>query len=205
MTNANTALLHESNQGYLYKTMLETYSSASYIKEKSKIYHTKMQYPNSGFAKDLKTIANFIVSGLDTRVYYSSLGGFDSHVNQLKSQDKLLATYAEGIAALVTDLKQNDRFDDTLILTFSEFGRRVKQNASNGTDHGTANNVFVIGGKLKKAGVYNEVPNLSKLDANGDLIHTVDFRSVYATILNNWLMVNDTTILNGDFDKLGFV
>ena len=205
VSNTQAELLNEDNQGYLYKTMLETYSSASYIQKTSKIYETKMPYPGSSFAKNLKTIADFIVSGLDTRVYYSSLGGFDSHVNQLASQDRLLKTYSEGIGALVADLKQNDKFKDTLILTFSEFGRRVKQNASKGTDHGTANNVFIIGGDLKKPGVYNEAPNLLKLDTNGDLIHTIDFRSVYATILNKWLSVDDVSILNGDFGDLNFV
>ncbi len=205
VTNTDTVLLNEDNQGYLYKTMLETYSSAAYIQETSKIYQTKMEYPKSGFAKKLKTIADFIVSGLDTRVYYSALGGFDSHVNQVASQDRLLEIYSKGIAALVADLKKNDKFKDTLILTFSEFGRRVKQNASGGTDHGTANNVFLIGGNLNKAGVYNETPNLSTLDSNGDLIHTVDFRSIYATILHNWLGVDANSLLNGSFDRLNFI
>lgn len=199
-------LLTEDNQGYLYKTMLETYSSAAYIHKTSKIYTTKTTYPKTGFAKHLKTIADFIVSGLTTKVYYSSLGGFDSHANQVNSQDRLLKIYAEGVSALVKDLKQNNRFKDTLILTFSEFGRRVQQNGSRGTDHGAANNVVVISGGLKNAGVYNnELPNLSNLDNNGDIKHTIDFRSVYATVLNNWLEVNDSEILNNRFDKLNFV
>lgn len=203
--NTGEDMLTEDNQGYLYKTMLETYSSASYIHETAKIYETEMQYPNNAFGKNLKGIADFIVSGLSTRVYYSSLGGFDSHVNQVGSQDRLLKVYSEGIGAFVKDLKKNDRFKDTLILTFSEFGRRVKQNASRGTDHGTANNVTLIGGSLKKAGVFNEIPNLYDLDESGDLKYSVDFRSVYATILDNWLEVDDRTVLNSSFDKLGFV
>ncbi len=111
----------------------------------------------------------------------------------------------ESIGALVEDLKKNNRFKDTLILTFSEFGRRVKQNASRGTDHGTANNVLLIGGSLKKQGVYNELPNLADLDKSGDLKYTVDFRSIYATILGNWLQVNDKTVLNNNFKKLDFI
>ncbi len=205
VANAQKEMLGEDNQGYLYKTMLETYSSASYIHETSKIYQTKTEYPQNHFAKSLKTIADFIISGLKTRVFYSSLGGFDSHVNQLNSQDRLLQVYAEGVGALVKDLKKNDRFKDTLILTFSEFGRRVKQNGSRGTDHGAANNVIAIGGSLKKAGVYNELPNLNDLDNNGDIKYTVDFRSIYATILNNWLDVDDHSILNKDFKRLQFV
>ncbi|WP_299248657.1 DUF1501 domain-containing protein [uncultured Aquimarina sp.] len=198
-------MLDEDNQGYLYKTMLETYSSASYIYETSKTYKTNTEYPQSLFAKNLKTIADFIVSGLKTRVFYSSLGGFDSHVNQLNSQDRLLGIYSEAVGALVKDLKKNNRFKDTLILTFSEFGRRVQQNGSRGTDHGAANNVLAIGGSLKKAGVYNELPNLSNLDTNGDIRYSVDFRSIYATILGNWLEVDDKNILNKDFSQLTFI
>jgi len=203
--NSDKEMLSEDNQGYLYKTMLETYSSASYIKETSKVFEGKATYPNHIFGKNLKEIANFINSGLSTKVYYSSLGSFDSHVSQKGSQDRLLKIYSESIGALVKDLKKNDRFKDTLILTFSEFGRRVKENASKGTDHGTANNVTIISGGLKKPGVYNEIPNLKNLDTNGDLKYTVDFRSVYATILNNWLEVDDKTILNSKFNKLEFV
>ncbi len=203
--NTHKDMLDEDNQGYLYKTMLETYSSASYIQETSKVYKTSTEYPQSPFAKNLKTIADFIVSGLKTRVYYSSLGGFDSHVNQLNSQDRLLRIYAEAIGALVNDLKKNNKFRDTLILTFSEFGRRVKQNGSRGTDHGAANNVILIGGSLKRSGIYNELPNLSELDTNGDLKYSVDFRSIYATVLNNWLQVNDRDILRANFKNLGFI
>ncbi|GAA4271081.1 DUF1501 domain-containing protein [Aquimarina gracilis] len=205
VSNTEKEMLDEDNQGYLYKTMLETYSSASYIYETSKVYTTNIEYPQNPFAKNLKTIADFIASGLKTRIYYSSLGGFDSHVNQLNSQDRLLKVYSESVGALVKDLKKNDRFKDTLILTFSEFGRRVKQNGSRGTDHGAANNVIAIGGSLKKAGAYNELPDLSNLDTNGDIKYTIDFRSVYASILHNWLQVNDQKVLHKDFDKLSFI
>lgn len=203
--NTSPELLNEDNQGYLYKTMLETYSSAEYIYERAKIYDSKGEYPTTAFAKNLKGIADMIVSGLKTRMYYTSLGGFDTHVNQSMSQDRLLETYSEGIGALVRDLKKNNRFKDTLIVTFSEFGRRVKENGSAGTDHGSANNVFVMGGGLKKAGFYNEGPDLANLDDNGDLKYTVDFRSIYATILNNWLEVDDQQILNKSFDRLNFI
>ena len=92
-----------------------------------------------------------------------------------------------------------------MILTFSEFGRRVEQNAANGTDHGTANNVFIIGENLKQKGLYNKAPNLSNLDLSGDLIYEIDFRTIYATILDNWLEVDHSTILNRSFQKLNFI
>lgn len=196
--------LDEDNLGYLYKTMIETSSSASYIQNTSKIYQSKAEYPNNGFANQLKTVSKFISSGLKTRVYYVSLSGFDTHVNQNQQQGRLLQQYAEGMNAFLKDLKANNRLDDTLVITFSEFGRRVEQNASNGTDHGTANNLFVFGGKLKKQGIYNAAPNLTELD-NGDLKYKIDFRQVYGTILDKWLNVNNAEILNRHFNTMDFI
>jgi uncharacterized protein (DUF1501 family) len=204
MMNNDKEHLDEDNLGYLYKTMIETSSSASYIQNTSKIYQDNFVYPSTGFASQLKTVAKFISSGLKTRVYYVSLSGFDTHVDQTPQQGRLLKQYAEGINAFLKDLKQNNKLDDTLVLTFSEFGRRVEQNASNGTDHGTANNMFLFGGKLKKQGIYNPAPNLQDLEA-GDLKYQVDFRQVYGTILDKWLDVNNAQILNQRFNTLDFI
>ena len=106
--------------------------------------------------------------------------------------------------AFVKDLKGNNRFQDVTIMTFSEFGRRVAQNASGGTDHGTANNMFFIGGGLKQKGILNAMPNLNDLN-QGDLKHTVDFKSVYATMLHNWLGADDKEILGKQYELMGFV
>ena len=138
-------------------------------------------------------------------MYYASLSGFDTHANQPNAQSRLLKMYAETMEVFVNDLQKNNTFDDVLILTFSEFGRRLKQNKSNGTDHGTSNNVFVIGKNIKKQGLYNSLPNLADLDANGNLKHEIDFREIYATILDKWLAVDDTSILNKSFSKLNFI
>ena len=197
--------LSEHNLGYLYKTMIEAKSSAKYIFETSKTYNSALTYPNNPFGKQLKTTAQFINSRVESKVFYVSMGGFDTHVRQEKKQNKLLQTYSDAMDVFVKDLKQKDTFKDTLILTFSEFGRRVKQNAASGTDHGAANNVFIIGKNLKKQGFYNEAPNLIDLDKNGDIKYTVDFRSIYATILDQWLEVDDATILNKSYSKLGFI
>jgi len=185
--------LSEHNLGYLYKTMIEAKSSAKYIFETSKTYNSTVTYPNNPFGKQLKTTAQFINSRVESKVFYVSMGGFDTHVKQEKKQNKLLQTYSEAMDVFVKDLEQKDTFKDTLILTFSEFGRRVQQNAASGTDHGAANNVFIIGKNLKKQGFYNEAPNLIDLDKNGDFKYTVDFRSIYATILNK------------SYSKLGFI
>ena len=196
--------LNEDNLGYLYKTMIETYSSADYIQNTSKTYKVTADYPATQLGNQLKTISKFINSGLQTRVYYVSLSGFDTHVGQLNQQSRQLKVYADAVAAFVKDLKQTGKLDDTLVMSFSEFGRRVEQNASNGTDHGTANNILIYGGKLKKAGIYNPAPNLSTLD-NGDLKYEIDFRNVYATLLDKWLDVNNSQVLTKNFNCLSFI
>nr|WP_321228940.1 DUF1501 domain-containing protein [uncultured Psychroserpens sp.] len=197
--------LSEHNLGYLYKTMIAAESSAKYIYEKHKTAKSQQDYPNNEFSNQLKTTAKLINSGLETRIFYSSLGGFDTHAGQINSQGRLLKMYAEGVEAFVNDLKTQGTFNDTLIVTFSEFGRRVKQNAANGTDHGSASNVFIIGNQLKKQGFYNDLASLSDLDDNGDLKYDVDFRSIYATVLSNWLAVEDERVLNKSFAKLNFI
>ncbi len=186
---------------YLYKTMASTQSSANYLFEQSRVYSSTVAYPQTPFGRDLKTVAELITADTDTKIYYISLTGFDTHANQKIQQERLLKQYADGVKALVTDLKQNGLLQDTLILTFSEFGRRVSQNASNGTDHGTANNLFLVGGSLTKPGFFNEAPNLAALD-EGDLIYTVDFRSVYAAVLKQWLGAEAPDILGFDFPAL---
>lgn len=202
----NSNHLNEHNLGYLYKTMIDAKSSANYLYEKTQNYNSTQTYPTKNpLANQLKTIAQFINSGLDTKVYYASLVGFDTHASQVNKQDRLLDVYANSVSAFVKDLKRNNSFKNTLILTFSEFGRRVKQNAANGTDHGAANNVFVIGENLKKQGLYNDLASLSDLDANGDLKYEIDFRTIYATILKKWLKVDDKRILNKSFNHLDFI
>ena len=197
--------ISKENLGFLYKTMQEAESSADHIFQSTKNIESKVEYPKSPFAKQLKTTAEFINSDVGSKVHFISLGGFDSHTNQNAKQNKLLGIYNDAMGSFIKDLEQNNTFKNTLIVTFSEFGRRVKQNAAAGTDHGTANNVFIIAKKLKKSKFYNEDPNLSDLDENGDLKYSVDFRTIYATILNKWLGVDDKTILNNYFSKLDFI
>jgi uncharacterized protein (DUF1501 family) len=137
-------------------------------------------------------------------VYYLSHGSFDTHVGQKDRQERLFTQLDEALAALVTDLQQNNRFKDVLIVTFSEFGRRVAQNASQGTDHGTAGNMFFLSGLLKKQGLLNALPDLADLD-EGDLKYKVDFKNVYATILQKWLQVNAATVLGKKYAMMDFV
>lgn len=200
--NTDVSMLDEDNMGYLYKTMIDTSQSAEYIFDQSKIYKSQTEFPKGAFGRQMKNITELIISGIKTRVFYVSLGGFDTHVNQVQTQDRLLKSYAEGVEAMVKELKKNDRFDNTLLMTFSEFGRRVKQNGSGGTDHGTASNLFLMSGKLKKAGLYNSGPDLSNLDENGDIKFELDFRRIYAEVLQNWLKADADLILGQSFERL---
>lgn len=202
--NAAHSSSSEETVDYLYKTMRSTLSSADYIFEKSKSNLTSKSYPATGLGKDLKTIASLIISDINTSVYYVSLGSFDTHVNQEAQQKRLFTELNDAVAAFTSDLKSNGRFDDVLLMTFSEFGRRVVQNASNGTDHGTANSMFLIGGGLKQKGFINSLPDLSKLK-DGDLQHQVDFKNVYATILNKWLKSDDKIILGNQYSLMDFI
>ncbi|WP_299184127.1 DUF1501 domain-containing protein [uncultured Aquimarina sp.] len=197
--------LSEHNLGYLYKTMIEAKSSAKYIFDQTKIYSSSVEYQNNPFAKQLKTTAQFINSGIKSQVFYVSMGGFDTHANQINRQEKLLEIYAQAMSTFISDLEEKDTFKDTLILTFSEFGRRLEQNAAAGTDHGAANNVFVLGKNLKVPGFYNDGPNLENLDKNRDIKFTIDFREIYATILQKWLRVDQETILGSSFNVLNFI
>lgn len=189
---------------YLYKTISNTLSSADYIFKQSRLHPTSTIYPNSEMGKSLKTIASLIFSDIDTKVYYLSLGSFDTHVAQDNQQKRLFTEMNEAISAFVKDLKTNNRFEDVMLMSFSEFGRRVSQNASGGTDHGTANNMFFISGGLKQKGMLNPLPDLSDLQ-DGDLKHTVDFRNVYATVLKNWLGTSNPGILGKEFESLKFI
>ncbi|MGN7757765.1 DUF1501 domain-containing protein [Chryseobacterium sp. 22532] len=187
---------------YLYQTLGSTINNADYIFEKSKSKKTEQTYPNSQLGKDFKTVASLIKSDINTQVYYLSVGSFDTHVNQNDRQKKLFSDINEAVKSFVTDLKSNGIFENVLLMTFSEFGRRVAQNASNGTDHGTANQMFFISGGLKKKGLLNALPDLQKLN-EGDLIYTEDFRKVYATVLKNWLKADSSKVLgwkNGIYD-----
>lgn len=203
--NIGQAHQHEHEMaGYLYKILGDTINSTNYILEKSKTNPSKADYPSSTFGNNLKNVASLIRSDINTSVYYVSLGSFDTHVRQVGRQTELFKELNSGLEVFINDLKKSNRFEDTLIMTFSEFGRRVAQNASAGTDHGTANNMFFISGALRQKGIINPLPDLSNL-SSGDLQYTVDFKNVYATILDKWLNSSAPDILGKDFKALDFI
>ncbi len=198
---AHTAHHDEEPVEYLYKTMADALSSADYIFEKSKAKKAAGAYPDTPLGKKFQTVASLVLAGADTSVYYLSHGSFDTHVNQLGQQKRLFTEMNGALEAFQKELQQQGRWNDVMVVTFSEFGRRVAQNASIGTDHGAANQMFFMGGNLGQKGILNALPDLQDL-ADGDLKYQVDFRQVYATILERWLEVRHEPILGGRFGLL---
>jgi uncharacterized protein (DUF1501 family) len=161
-------------------------------------------YPANPLGRELQFVAQLIAGDLGTRVFHVSLGGFDDHVAEVFTHANLMKYLGDSVNAFYKDLEAHGKADQVLIVTFSEFGRRVKENAGRGTDHGTAAPVFVIGGQVK-GGYYGTDPSLTRLDPNGDLMFGIDFRSVYGTVLDKWLNASSAQILGGSFETLPFL
>jgi uncharacterized protein (DUF1501 family) len=158
-------------------------------------------YPASYFGQSLKTIAQVIAGEVGTRLFFTTLGGFDTHAGQGAAHQRLLTDLDGSLEAFTQDLERLGRLQDVLVMTFSEFGRRVAENGSGGTDHGTAEPMFLLGGGLT-GGLYGRYPDLADLE-RGDLKHTTDFRSVYGTVLSGWLGASAEQVLGGAFPSLG--
>jgi uncharacterized protein (DUF1501 family) len=184
-------------------TAREAYHGGDELRAKIAGYTARATYPTDGFAQQLKLAAQLIGSNAGTRIIFVSLGSFDTHAGQRAQQDRLLGLLGNGLRAFYADLAAHGNDKRVLAMTFSEFGRRVTQNASNGTDHGTAMPIFVIGGAVR-GGVYGDHPSLTDLD-HGDLKFATDFRSVYATVLQSWLGRNPSDVIAGSFPTLPIV
>ncbi len=194
---------NSSTEDFLRRTALDAQISSDKILAIARKYKSNMPYPPTQLGASLNLIARMIGGGLPTRVYYASLGGFDTHAGQINSHDRLLGGLNDAIAAFVADLKQQGNFDRVLLMTFSEFGRRVAENANGGTDHGAAAPMFLIGGAVKP-GLFGKHPSLTELDA-GDLKFGTDFRSVYASVLEKWLRAPSQLVLGKKFATLPIV
>ncbi len=185
---------------YLQSSTTSALSASERIAEALRGYQTPIKYPANALATRLKTVAQLIDAGLKTRIYYVELDGFDTHSQQAAVHTALLKQLSGAVCAFVEDLAHHDHGDRTLLMSFSEFGRRVAENASEGTDHGAAAPMFVAGSRVR-AGLVGEHPSLSDLD-NGDLKFHTDFRQVYATLLEHWLGWPSTTVLGGEFKSV---
>lgn len=200
--DAAAASQGDTNSNFLLKTALDAQVSSEAIR-KAVAGRPLVEFPRTELGRQMAMVSNMIRAGLKTRVYYVSLGGFDTHAGQGGAngrQAQLLTQVAETLKAFYDDLTQQGNDGRVLTMTFSEFGRRVGQNASNGTDHGTAAPMF-LAGPMVRAGLHGQYPSLTDLD-EGDLKYTVDFRSVYASILEGWMGVESKPVLDGTYRPL---
>jgi uncharacterized protein (DUF1501 family) len=173
-------------------------------------YVSTVTYPNNGLAQALRAVAGAMNKGVGTRVFWVQTGGYDTHAGQAPNQangtySTLMSTLNDALFAFYNDLQNQGLLGDTLVLQFSEFGRRITENASNGTDHGAASAMLVLGGSVR-GGIYGTAPNLRPTADNptlenngGDVRYETDFRSVYARVVEDWLGASSTTVLGGDF------
>jgi uncharacterized protein (DUF1501 family) len=193
----------EGNASYLQQTMMNVLVTERRVEAHLNKYKTSVNYPTSKLGQSLKRIAALIHADMETRVYYVSQSGYDTHSKQLDSHAELLTDLADSMAAFQRDLIANNRDDQVLTMTFSEFGRRPAENGSAGTDHGTAAPLFVMG-KAIKGGIHGQSPDLN-IDPKEDPVFSTDFRGVYNTVLDKWMQADADTILGEKFDPVQFL
>ncbi|MGF1656025.1 MAG: DUF1501 domain-containing protein [Verrucomicrobiales bacterium] len=201
---ASTHVESTNNLSFLQRTALDAQLSSAQIQSLAREGKNEVSYPNgNNLANQLSVVARLISGGLPTRVYYVSQGGYDTHNNQASSHDRLLQQLATATHAFVNDMKSQGNLDRVMVMTFSEFGRRVAENGNQGTDHGAAAPLFVAGGRVQP-GLIGKHPDLEELH-RGDLQFSTDFRSIYATILDQWLGANSSSILDQTFPHLPII
>jgi uncharacterized protein (DUF1501 family) len=178
-----------------------TVRAAAALKDLGTKYHAAVSYPQTPLGRGLQNVAQLLSGGFGTRVYYVQTGGYDTHANEKAGHDRLMSELSEAVSAFHQDLTSHGLSRNVAMMTWSEFGRRVKENRSGGTDHGTAAPLFVMGDGVR-GGLVGDQPSLTKLDSNGDLVFGVDFRDVYNTLLGKWLGMDGQEILGGKFETL---
>ena len=194
-----------SPYGALLETTVETaMSSSKMLQEVASAYAPAVEYPDSSFGSGLSVLAEAIVGDLGMRVGHITLGGFDTHNNQESDHSGLMETLDGGLTAFYEDLAAHGKADDVLVLTWSEFGRRVSENANGGTDHGAGSVLFALGNGVQR-GLYGDAPDLGALVDNGNVPYTTDFRQVYATVIERWLGVPHEELLGQRWEQLGFL
>jgi uncharacterized protein (DUF1501 family) len=192
---------------HIRRTALDLYESTQAVQRSGQNYTADpaIVYPDgNSLAGALRQVAQIVAADLGTRIFYVAMGGFDTHTAQSYDHADLLATLSEALDPFYRDMVRLGKADNVLIMTWSEFGRKVKQNADIGTDHGAAAPQFVIGGSVN-GGIYGVHPNLTDLYDEDDMKHSIDFRSVYATILEQWFGVSSRDILGGTFEPIRFL
>ena len=188
----------------LSETGSNALKGADRLRTAPELYSSTVEYADTPISQSLKNMAQVMSAGLGTRIYYTQHGSFDTHSNELPAHAKLWTDVSTAIADFTGDLEEHGLADDTLILVFSEFGRRIRDNGT-GTDHGSGGVAFVAGGSVN-GGLYGEYPSLRPEDhSEGDLHFTNDFRSTYATILNRWLELDPVPIVHGVYEQFDFL
>ena len=189
---------------YLGRTGTDALKGADILRTATADYSSSIEYAETPIARNMKGIAKTLLAGLGTRVFYTAQAGYDTHSGQMPVQTQLLSELAQGINDFFADLREHDASSEAVMLVFTEFGRRVKDNGS-GTDHGSGGAAFVIGDSVA-GGMHGAYPSLKEEDLlDGDLHFQVDFRSVYGTIAEQWLGLDAQPIVGGNFEKLDFL
>jgi len=189
---------------FLSHTLMDALVTEKRVQKILDAYQPSATYPNAALGQSLKRVASLIASGLETRVYFCSQTGYDTHANQFNNHQRLLGDLSDSLAAFQKDLEAHGLDKQVLTMTFSEFGRRPYENDAQGTDHGTAAPLFVMSGALKQGGVIGEAPDLN-IPAKGDLTYKIDFRQVYATVLDKWMETDPAAVLGQKFTELPFL
>jgi len=188
---------------FLERTEMDAKVSQQEIAQASGKAKNSVPYPGTRLGQNFAMVSRLIAGGMPTRIYYLSLGGFDTHTQQAGAHERLLKEMGDAVAAFLSDLKAQGNLGRVSLMTFSEFGRRVKENASGGTDHGAAAPMFLAGGGIQ-SGLLGQMPSLAPQDLfDGDVKYNTDFRSVYATVLEKHLGVKSAGILRTQFPLLG--
>tara|TARA_B100000029_G_scaffold301679_1_gene294558 strand:- start:252 stop:1388 length:1137 start_codon:yes stop_codon:yes gene_type:complete len=187
---------------YIGKTGLDVIRGADMLSEVAANYSSSVEYADNSIAKSLRDVARIHLSGLGTRIFYTNHGGYDTHANELPSHPKLMSDLSGAISDFLDDLEEHDASEDVAILVFTEFGRRMRDNGS-GTDHGSGGGAFLFG-KNVKGGLYSEYPSLdpAEWEHGEDLKHTIDFRGIYGTVLEQWLGLEARPIVKGEFEQI---
>lgn len=188
---------------YLQRTALDALDSAELIARADRRYRANVEYPNNRFGHDLQLIAKLIAGKVGGRIFYASIGGFDTHAGQAGMHASLLQTLSDGLYAFRRDLVRLRQWERVAVLGFSEFGRRVDENGSQGTDHGAAGPMFLMGPQVR-AGLHGAHPSLDDL-GNSDLKFNIDFRSVYGSVIDQWLGTAHVPILGREFPRLNLI
>jgi uncharacterized protein (DUF1501 family) len=182
---------------FVRQTASNTYASSRRLQDIGRNYQPRATYPNTSLANHLKLAAQLIDAGLGARLFYVSIDGFDTHASQAQAHANLLREVSDAITAFYRDMVARGQHERVLVMTFSEFGRRARENGARGTDHGAAAPLLLVGGKVRP-GVVGAHPSLTDLDA-GNLRHHTDFRQVYAAVLDRWLGVPSRQVLGQEF------